>query len=167
MSKDISGLFHGTHGEKVANVIKPSFQKAAVTVWAEKEAEKLAAISKRQRAKFHAACIAVDEKTGEMYFGRNGGIERDNAPHNPVLFGDNGHPGILPSQSLNSYPTPWNCAESDAINAALNAGAELENLHIYTISTDRWNFGSPKPSCLNCTSAYKGRIRRNNTGWIE
>ena len=167
MSKGISGLFHGTHGEKVANAIKTSVQKDAVTSWSEHTAERLAETSKRQRDKFRTACVAVDEETGKMYFRRNGGIDRNHARHNPVLFGNDGHPGILPRQSLNAYPTPWNCAESDAINAALNAGARLENIHIYTIGTGKKDFGKPKPSCLNCTSAYKGRIRRNNTGWAE
>lgn len=167
MSKDISGLFHGTHAEKVANAIKPSVQKAAVTSWAKRIAKKLAGISKRQRDKFRTACVAVNEETGEMYFGRNGGIDRNHTHRNPVLFGDDNHPGILPQKSLNAYPTPWNCAESDAINNALNAGAKLENIHIYTIGTGRRDFGEPKTSCLNCTSAYKGRIKRNNTGWSE
>ena len=167
MSKNISGLYRGTHGEKAANAIKPSTQKAAVTSWAKRTAERLASTSKRQRDKFRTACVAVDEATGEMYFGRNGGIDRDHARRNPILFGDADHPGILPQRSLNAYPTSWNCAESDAINSALNAGAKLENLHIYTIGTGRNDFGIPKPSCLNCTSAYRGRIKRNNTGWVE
>ena len=167
MSKNNSNLFHGTSGDIISNRIKPSVQRASVTSWAEKEAAKLSASSKRQRDKFKTACIAVDEKTGKMYFGRNGGIDRSHAPHNKILFGSDNSPGILPKKSLNNYPTPWNCAESDAINSALNAGAKLKNLHIYTIDTTVHGFGKPKRSCVNCTTAYKGRIRRNNTGWAK
>ena len=84
-------------------------------------------------------------------------------------FGPGLHPDIqriLPQKSLNDYPTSWNCAETDAINNALHDGAKLKNLHIYTIDTSPRRFGDDKPSCKNCTFAYKGRIKKNNTGWF-
>lgn len=165
MSKNSSGLFSGTKGSRIAQSVKPSYQRERVTSWAQREADSLANVSKRQRDKFKTACIAVDEETGNLYFGRNGGIDKNNSTHNPLLFGDSTHKGVLPDKSLNNYPSPWNCAESDAINNALNSGAKLENIHIYTIDTTKNNFGKDKPSCANCTAAYKGRIRRNNTGW--
>lgn len=165
MSKNSSGLFKGTIGDRISSAIKPSVQRSSITSWAEKEASVLSATSKRQRDKFKTACVAVDEATGNMYFGRNGGIDRNGSVRNPTLFGDGKTKGILPEKPLNGYPTSWNCAESDAINNALNAGAKLENLHIYTIDTTPHNFGKNKASCINCTTAYKGRIKRNNTGW--
>ena len=165
MSKNSSGLFNGTLGSKIAEALKPSFQQKELKSWARKEAINLFKISKRQRDKFKTACVAVDEATGNLYFGRNGGIDKNKSHHNTVLFGDLHHPGVLPTKSLNKYPTPWNCAESDAINNALNSGAKLENIHIYTIDTTKNHFGKIKRSCVNCTVAYKGNIRRNNTGW--
>ena len=166
MSKDLSRLFSGTHGEKIALAIKPSVQRNAVTKWADKTSAELAAVSNRQRDKFKTACVAVDEETGEMYFGRNGGINRNGEGIHPELK------SVLPEKPLNGYPTPWNCAESDAINRALHAGASLKNIHIYTISTairgsGNSKYGYAKKSCENCTAAFKGRIRRNNTGWTE
>lgn len=169
MSKGDSHQFSGTRGQKIEQGLVPANQRIKVTEWASDVASYLKGKSNRKRDSFKAACVAFDEETGNLFFGRNGGINRDadNVQKNPILFGDNTHNGILPKQSLNDYPTSWNCAESDAINQALNAGAKLENLHIYTISTVNANFGADKPSCLNCKTAYKGRIKKNNTGWID
>ncbi len=64
----------------------------------------------------------------------------------------------LVCQSLNKYPTSWNCAETDEINNAMHDGAKMQNLHIYTIDTSSERFGKDKSSCANCTRAYKGRI---------
>ena len=166
MSKALSYLFKGTIGERVARAIMPSFQRKAIRAWANHVAAELSAKSKRQRDKFKTACVAVDDYTGEMYFGRNGGIGHDGLGLHPALK------SILPNQSLNNYPTPWNCAESDAINQALHSGANISNIHIYTISTTHNGkgdnkYGHDKRSCVNCTVAFKGRIRRNNTGWTE
>lgn len=166
MSKSSSNQFAGTRGQKIAQGLVPSNQKEKVVSWAKATAEFLSNKSKRQRENFKAACVAFDEATGNLYFGRNGGINKSasNVDKNDILFGKN---GILPNKSLNGYPTPWNCAETDAINKALNAGAKLENIHIYTINTTKNDFGKDKKSCLNCKTAYKGRIKKNNTGWIE
>lgn len=166
MSKSSSNQFVGTRGQRISQGLVPSNQKAKVTSWAKATADYLAGKSKTQRDKFKTACVAFDEKTGNLYFGRNGGINKDasNVVKNDILFGKN---GILPGKSLNGYPTPWNCAETDAINKALNAGAKLENIHIYTISTSKTNFGKDRASCINCKTAYYGRIKRNNTGWED
>jgi hypothetical protein len=166
MSKGLSYLFNGTRGERQARAIMPSSQRNAVLNWANRLSAELSAKSKRQRDKFKTACVAVDDRTGNMYFGRNGGIGRDGAGLHPTLK------KILPKVPLNNYPTPWNCAESDAINKALHAGAILSDIHIYTISTALHGsgdnkYGNGKKSCENCTAAFKGRIRRNNTGWTE
>lgn len=161
MSKNSSNLFVGTKGARLAKAITPSVQRSLVRSWAEKEALRLEKISKRQREKFKTACVAVDENTGRFYYGKNGGINRNGDDLHPILK------TLLPSNSLNGYPTPWNCAESHAINQALHAGANISNLHIYTIGTTKNDFGSDKVSCANCTAAYKGKVRRNNTGWIN
>lgn len=62
------------------------------------------------------------------------------------------------------YPV-GNCAEVDAINQALNSGAKLENITIYTIHTTKGNVGRRKEACENCTFAFKGKIKKNHTGW--
>lgn len=100
-------------------------------------AEDVAAhLTKTQREKFNTATVVFDET----------------------------HSGLLPPRSLNKYAL-GNCAEVDGINDALNDGAKLENLHIYTIHTTRGRMGEEKIACENCTYAFKGRIKRNNTGW--
>lgn len=172
MSKPRSYLFSGTAGAKIASYTQPIVQKELVTTWATAEAQRLTKISKRQRDKFKTACIAVDEETGNRFYGRNAGIDRnginqDGQKLHKLLVGSKDTSGILPAVSLNAYPTVLNCAETDAINKALHAGAKLENIHIYTIDTTQSSFGKDKTSCLNCTAAYKNHIKRNNTGWTE
>ncbi|MDO4633902.1 MAG: YwqJ-related putative deaminase [Eubacteriales bacterium] len=161
MSKASSHQFSGTKGERIAQGKIPENQKKQVVAWAQDVISRMGEnVSKRKREKFNTACVAFDESTGQLYFGRNGGIDR---------FGPDLHPAIksiLPPQSLTRVPTSWNCAETDAINNALHAGASLENLHIYTINTLPRYFGSDNASCENCTYMYKGRIKKNNTGWF-
>ena len=162
MSKASSHQFSGTKGEKIAQGQNPANQKKQVVAWAEDVVSRMGdKVSGRKRDKFNTACVAFDETTGELYFGRNGGVDR---------FGPDLHDDIkklLPSKPLNDYPTSWNCAETDAINNALHAGAKLEHLQIYTISTRPKSFGANKSSCQNCTYMYKGRISKNNTGWFK
>lgn len=169
MSKPNSNHFLGTKGQRIYKYLAPSIQRILITSWAKETATFLVAKSKRKRDNFKTACLAVDEKTGNLYFGRNGGINKDatNADINEVLVGNNKKAGILPIKSLNAYPTPWNCAETHAINQALNDGAKLENIHIFTIDTTTNGLGKAKKSCINCTTAYKGRIKKNNTGWFN
>ena len=159
MSKTNSHQFSGTRGEKIAQGIKPESQRTKLIDWANDVLSVLDPKSNTQRKKFNTATVAFDEATGDLYFGRNGGIDK---------FGDEIHPdlkNLLPSSSQNDYPTPWNCSESDAINRALHGGAKLHNLHIYTIYTSEKGFGNAKVSCKNCTMTYKGKIKKNNTGW--
>lgn len=161
MSKSDSHQFTGTKGQKIEQGMKPENQRAKLIDWANDVLSVLDPKSNTQRKKFNTATVAFDEETGNLYFGRNGGIDK---------FGDEIHPDLkrlLPSSSQNDYPTPWNCSESDAINRALHGGARLHNLHIYTIYTSEKGFGRAKVSCKNCTMMYKGSIKKNNTGWYE
>ena len=48
---------------------------------------------------------------------------------------------------------------------ALNDGAKLSNLHIYTTGTTKKNFGVEISACENCTFAFKGKVKSNNSGW--
>ena len=96
----------------------------------------------------------------------NRGIQLDKATKNPILFGDGTNKGILPEKSLNQYSV-GNCAEVHAVNKALNAGAQLKDLHISTIHTTKTSMGEPKVACENCTYAFKGKVKHNNTDWYR
>lgn len=120
----------------------------------------------KERKRFNTACIVVDTSTGRVFYGRNHGIEGDGAKKNPLLFGDSTREGILPKKTLNSYPV-GNCAEVDAVNAALNAGASLSSLQLMTIHVTKNSFGKLKPACENCTVTFKGRISGNYSGWLS
>lgn len=177
MSKGLSGLFTGTAGERAATVVLLATYKAdsiakkaskqamadAVDDWAQSEAAKLEAVSKSKRNEFNTASVVLDEESGAYFYGRNKGIELSGAPKSPELFGEK---GILPRESFNNYPL-GNCAEVDAINNALNAGAKLQNLTMLTVYTYKRRFGVSKESCENCTYAFKDKIKHNHSGWKD
>ena len=171
MSKSSSGHFFGTIGQRkqAKEAIKTKHTNNAtqnhrhVVAWAEVIAKGL---SKKERRKFNTAAVVFDERTGKYYYGRNGGIMLTKAKKNAILFGDSKHIGIIPSRSLNKYPL-GNCAEVEAINNALNDNAKLSDLHITTIHSTKNKFGKRKRACQNCTVAFKGKIKRNYTGWFK
>lgn len=169
MSKPVSGLFKGTN-VKILEHFKtsprniPTQNLRHVKKFAERMAEDLAKISNTQRSKFNTATVVYDEKNDKYYYGMNKGIFKNGAEKNTILFGDNTHTGILPRESLNNYKI-GNCSEVDAINNALNGGARLEDLHITTIHASANRMGESKAACQNCTYSFKGRVKRNYTGW--
>ena len=165
MSKGISGKFSGTTGSKSHEGSAKQLH-SHVSTWAENTANRLENISKRQRDKFNTATVAYDESTGKYYNGRNHGIEIEHDKKNPILFGDKSHSGLLPKESLNHLAV-GNCAEIHAVNKALNDGAKLSDLKIYTIHTTKNSFGKEKEACENCTYTLKGNIRKNYTGWKD
>ena len=132
-----------------------------VTSWALKKKDTLTG---KQKRGFNTACVAVDTKTGAVYYGRNNGIASEGQAKNPLLFGGGSEAGILPNPSLNNYSV-GNCAEAHAINTALNAGASIENLQLMTIHVTKSKFGKQKCACENCTEAFKGRVAENYSGW--
>lgn len=158
MSKGYSGHFSGTKGAKHGSGTIKSQQQQKAVEWAKNHRNE---VSRRIYDKMNTVTVAYDESTGKYYYGKNGGISLNNSPKNPVLFGEN---GILPKSSLNRFPL-GHCAEVDAINNALNDGAKLSNLHIYTIGTTKKDFGTAKCACENCTYAFKGKVKSNNSGW--
>ena len=171
MSKPSSGLFVGTLGAKKRTSSFTSKNNATqnhrhVVLWAEKKIAELESKSKRQRDKFNTATVVYDEISGKYYYGQNGGITQSGAQKNTTLFGDDTHPGLLPPSSLNQYSL-GNCSEVDAINNALNDGASLGSLHITTIHTTKHSMGKPKAACENCTYAFKGKVKRNYSGWTR
>lgn len=166
MGSGEGGRYSGTTGAKAGKGPYARAMHSHVSNWASVKANELEEKSKRQRDKFTTASVVYDESTGKYYYGMNRGIQLDNAEKNPILFGDNEHKGLLPQKSLNQYSV-GNCAEVHAINKALNAGAKLENLHVTTIHTTKASMGDAKRACENCTYAFKGKIKHNNTGWYK
>lgn len=118
----------------------------AVIEWSRME-EKLAN-SNRQLNKFNTATVAYDAKTGNYYYGMNRGIQLSRENLNSSLS------SWLPENSLNQYLV-GNCAEVDAVNQALNDGADINNLYLYTINTKN---NQPKPMCENCVYTFKDRV---------
>ena len=164
MSKSYSYLFSGTRVSVThdKSVIK-SVSHGKLKSWAK---HKMETLKGKAKSSFNTACIVYDETTGKCYYGRNGGYNAEGYEKNPILFGDDTHEGILPKNSLNKFPV-GNCAEVDAINNALNDGAQLKNLHITTINATKKKFGTYKPSCENCKHTFKGKVKENYSGWVE
>ena len=169
MGSGISSAYQGTRGELLEARRTGNYSyvmKQHLDNWARLKADKLLRESKRKRRNFNTACIAYDVETGREYYGRNAGIEISGTSRNPLLFGSSEKPGLLPQTSLNHLKV-GNCAEVDAINQALNDGASIGNLYIRTICTDEKHFGQDKLACLNCTCAFKGRVKGNYSGWTS
>ena len=118
----------------------------AVSEWIKME-EKLAN-SNRQLNKFNTATVAYDAATGNYYYGMNRGIQISGDSLNSSLM------SWLPKSFLNQYRL-GNCAEVDAVNQALNAGADINNLYLYTINT---KINLPKSMCENCVYTFKNRV---------
>ena len=141
MGSGNKGLYSGTRESRV-HMPKDNAKRmrSEATNWANQQIDKLAKQSNKKREKFTTASLAYDSESGKYFYGRNKGIEMKGDKKNPLLFSEN---GILPEKSLNNYPV-GNCAEVDAINQALNSGAKLENITIYTIHTTKGNVGRRK-----------------------
>ncbi|BAU29064.1 YwqJ-like deaminase [Aneurinibacillus soli] len=93
-------------------------------------------------------------------------IQLSGDKRNAVLFGGKDQTGLLPKNSLNEY-TVGNCAEVDAVNQALNKGAKVSDLYLYTIKTTTNEFGAAKKACENCTFTFKGNVVGALTGWCK
>ena len=110
--------------------------------------QKLAS-SKRQADKFNTTTIVYDSTTGNYYYGMNRGITISGDEINPALT------NLLPEKSLNQYRV-GNCAEVDAVNQALNNGANISHLNLYTIDAKT---GVPKAMCENCVYTFDGYVK--------
>ncbi len=141
-----------------------------LTAWANDYKNQM---KKRNRQYFNTGTVVYDETTNTLYYGRNAGIKNHQPDLNPIIFGDDEHEGILrdASDSKENWSVD-NCAEVDAVNTALNDGAQLKNLHMYTIWLEDGEIdgvkhyaGDEKAACENCTYAFWGRIGQNSCGW--
>ena len=62
----------------------------------------------------------------------------------------------LPEKSLNYLPV-GNCAEVDAVNQALKAKANVNDLYLYTIDVETY---LPKAMCDNCIYTFADRVAK-------
>lgn len=104
--------------------------------------------SKTQLSKFNTASIVYDSATGNYYYGMNRGIQLKGDCINPLLE------SWLPESSLNNYKL-GNCAKVDAVNQAINNGANVKDLYLYTINTKN---NRPKHMCENCVHTFVNRV---------
>lgn len=89
---------------------------------------------------------AIDRKTGKIY--------QDDSGY-PMPTQEEIHPTLrdrIPNPSLVEKHVPENCAEFKAANKALNDGAKLEDIDIYTINRQK----NPIPRCKNCEKTTDG-----------
>ena len=167
MAKMHSDLFHGTKGDRVYNGVSAKMLALKAFEYAKNIFENG---TKDEKSSLNTVTIVYDEENDKYYYGMNHGIDLHNSFKNVILFGNVTYDGILPKLSLNKFPL-GNCAEVDAINNALNNGAKLEHLHMTTLDVKRKNIREgiimAKCACKNCTFAFKGKIKKNNTGWEE
>ncbi|REC80460.1 hypothetical protein DRF60_01755 [Chryseobacterium elymi] len=89
----------------------------------------------------------IDSETGRVFYGTNRTIKSMNEV-NPTLKSH------LPKQSLEEWST-YNCAECDAFNSALNAGAKWKNLKdMHTIQFKNGKY-IDFTRCQNCQQTFK------------
>ena len=145
---DVRNFFEDESETESGRITIPSLQQMhdAVTQWARME-ESLAN-SNRQLDKFNTATVVYDARTGNYYYGMNRGVQLSGDTLNLSLE------SWLPESSLNQYRL-GNCAEVDAVNQALNSGANASDLYLYTINTKN---NVSKPVCENCIYIFGDRV---------
>lgn len=86
---------------------------------------------------------ALDIKTGQIYFGDSGVVSEN---INVILIEQ------MPKTSMTNWAVA-NCAEFNAVNNALNAGARINNLVVTTV---RVKTLAMERMCANCSISLKG-----------
>lgn len=97
-------------------------------------------------------CVMADKSTGRVYYGIS-----SNNPNNPTILSTVNDWLVQRMKHVpqtKNYPLD-NCAEFKAINAALQDGADLNNLVSYTVWTENGNFHAP---CRQCQAMYQDFI---------
>ncbi|WP_188891776.1 hypothetical protein [Paenibacillus radicis (ex Gao et al. 2016)] len=152
--------------EGMGNPKLPSDKELSDSINEWSNMQKKLAPSKTKRNDFNTASLVYDARTGKYYYGMNKGVRLSGDAQNPVLFGSKDKAGLLPKDSLNDYPL-GNCAEVDGVNQALNDGAKIGDLYLYTTKTTPAEFGAAKEACQNCTFTFKGNVLDALTGWYK
>jgi hypothetical protein len=119
--------------------------------------------SNTQLARFNKACTASwrNAPNGQttIFYGRNGGILNTNTTF-PTISAENGlgiHPELqrrLPENTI--WPNVANCAECDAVNQALHAGAKWDEIQIHTIDIRPNGTMSDVIQCSECLNIFSG-----------
>lgn len=111
--------------------------------------------------------VAIDTLTKKFYPGVSGGLtNRENVIINDKLK------NILDKVKKIEDWDIKNCAEPDAVNEALNAGAKLENILIYNrdLAIAMMKKKEPKAPCLNCTQwvyqIYSKQVSEEYSGFL-
>ena len=109
--------------------------------------ELLSSLSKGKMPR--AITVVRNTKTGQIFLGRSGElIDEENI--NQTLVDKMNH------GSKEKWPIE-NCSECGALNKALNAGSEWENLEMHTLRLDKKTSEvSNFPKCENCKVTTKG-----------
>ena len=114
-------------------------------------AEKSIELASKNGVKPYVISAVTDTKTGRTFFGENRAIKSlDDV--NPILREK------LPIATLEKWST-YNCAECDAFNKALNAGAKWENLgdlHTKRFDTKTKSYIDME-RCDNCKTTFKDK----------
>jgi uncharacterized Zn-binding protein involved in type VI secretion len=90
--------------------------------------------------------VVKDRKTGKIYQDDSGWPVPSENEINPKLS------KRIPDPSLEKHD-PNNCAEFKAVNKALNDGADINDLDVYTMSRNKL---TPAHRCKNCLKTTKG-----------
>jgi hypothetical protein len=98
-------------------------------------------IANTSKSKLPRAITAiVDTKTGRVYYGRSGGLV-NTMEKNPMLVSEIEKVKNQAKIKVGKETfTDWdvsNCAECDALNQALNDGADIKNLEMHTVKIDK------------------------------
>ena len=144
----VSTLKNG--GPKVTGVVQNSF-RATKLVSKFKLAQRALVLAALKERPYMISAV-TDAKTGITYFGENRGIKSLEDVNDALK-------GKLPEKSKYDDYTTYNCAECDAYNNALKAGAKWEDLQ--DLHTQKWDNKSKSyidvERCDNCKTTFKDK----------
>ena len=99
-----------------------------------------------RKARPMMSAVAVDRRTGKVYSGVSG--RPHPTPHPQLKDRVEARKGVRPPDW-----EPENCAEFQAVNAALHGGARLEDLEVATVVTKS---SKPRERCNHCKVTTRG-----------
>ncbi len=145
------------HNKCQKNLPSEEKLKDAVSEWARYE-QSLAPSNRKLRG-FNTATVVYDAGKDSYYYGMNKGVKLSGGSLNSELA------SWLPEKSLEGWKDVANCAEVDAVNQALNAGGNVNQLYLYTIDLN--NGFTPKEMCNNCVYTFSDRVAKVLSEIIE
>lgn len=95
--------------------------------------------------------VAVDNSTGHVYYGVSGTSNNPTVKDRIAQWLSNRMENVEPIETWDID----NCAEFNAINAALLDNANIENLVVYSVYRQSGRYREP---CRNCRAMYDGFI---------